>query len=245
MRGRSILACGAHRRGHQRPGDSHGVRPRSRRFAQQQRLQDVAALDARCGHGRVEITPLMTVGDVLASGYRFEAIPDGISVRTRGRGESTSSSTTRPARCPSPTDTATPTAANGENDFDNAQVSRLNLNQHSAGVLNGSFVIPSARATSASAPTTWRPRRRDSTGRSSSRTRSRRTTCSARRSPGLRRSATRPSRRPASSSRSTSRPASTPDLRDGPAQPRERRRRSPGTGSRSSSRATTRSRAVR
>jgi hypothetical protein len=27
----------------------------------------------------VEITPLLTVGDVLPSGYRFEAIPDGIS----------------------------------------------------------------------------------------------------------------------------------------------------------------------
>ena len=34
----------------------------------------------------VEITPLLTVGDVLPSGYRFEAIPDGISVRTRGQG---------------------------------------------------------------------------------------------------------------------------------------------------------------
>ena len=36
-----------------------------------------------------------------------------------------------------------------------------------------------------------------------------------------------------------------PDLRDGQAQPREQRRRSPGTGTRSSSPATTRSRAVR
>ena len=35
-------------------------------------------------------------------------------------------------------------AANGENDFDNAQVSELILNQHSAGVLDGSFVIPSS-----------------------------------------------------------------------------------------------------
>ena len=39
-----------------------------------------------------------------------------------------------------PVRTAAPTAANGENDFDNSQVSRLILNQHSAGVLNGSFV---------------------------------------------------------------------------------------------------------
>lgn len=33
----------------------------------------------------VEITPLLTVGDVLSSGYRFESIPDGISLRTRGQ----------------------------------------------------------------------------------------------------------------------------------------------------------------
>jgi hypothetical protein len=44
---------------------------------------------------------------------------------------------------PFPYNTANPTATNGENDFDNAQVSRLILNQHSAGVLNGKFVIPS------------------------------------------------------------------------------------------------------
>ena len=40
----------------------------------------------------VEVTPLLTVGDVLSSGYRFEAIPDGISAAHAGSGhESTSS----------------------------------------------------------------------------------------------------------------------------------------------------------
>jgi hypothetical protein len=39
---------------------------------------------------------------------------------------------------------AAPTAANGENDFDNAQVTQLILNQKSAGVLNGSFAISSS-----------------------------------------------------------------------------------------------------
>ena len=48
------------------------------------------------------------------------------------------------SKVPFPYNTAAPTAANGENDFDNAQVSRLILNQHSAGVLSGSFVIPSS-----------------------------------------------------------------------------------------------------
>jgi hypothetical protein len=91
----------------------------------------------------VDLTPLMTVGDRLSSGYRFEAIPDGISVRTRGRGRVDLFVNHETSKVPFPYVTANPTAANSENDFDNAQVSRLRLNQHSAGVLGGSFVIPS------------------------------------------------------------------------------------------------------
>ncbi len=48
------------------------------------------------------------------------------------------------SKVPFPYNAATPTAANGENDFDNAQVSRLTLDRHSAGVLNGSFAISSS-----------------------------------------------------------------------------------------------------
>ena len=92
----------------------------------------------------VEITPLLTVGDVLPSGFRFEAIPDGISVRNRGAGRVDLFVNHETSKVPFPYVTAAPTAANGENDFDNAQVSRLILNQQSAGVLNGSFVIPSS-----------------------------------------------------------------------------------------------------
>jgi len=91
----------------------------------------------------VTATPLLTVGDVLSSGYRFESIPDGISVRTKGRGRADLFVNHETSKAPFPYNSANPTAANGENDFDNAQVSRLILNQHSAGVLNGSFVIPS------------------------------------------------------------------------------------------------------
>ena len=92
----------------------------------------------------VEITPLLTVGDVISSGYRFEAIPDGISVRTRGQGRVDLFVNHETSKVPFPYNATAPTAANGENDFDNAQVSRLILNQHSAGVLNGSFVISSS-----------------------------------------------------------------------------------------------------
>ena len=90
------------------------------------------------------VTPLLTVGDVLPSGYRFESIPDGISLRTRGQGRVDLFVNHETSKVPFPYNTAAPTAANGENDFDNAQVSRLILNQHSAGVLNGSFAIPSS-----------------------------------------------------------------------------------------------------
>ena len=91
----------------------------------------------------VEVQPLITVGDTLNSGYRFEAIPDGISLRTRGQGRVDLYVNHETSKVPFPYNTANPTAANGENDFDNAQVSHLILNQHSAGILNGSFAIGS------------------------------------------------------------------------------------------------------
>lgn len=90
-----------------------------------------------------KVTPLMTVGDRLRSGYRFEAIPDGISVRTRGRGRVDLFVNHETSKVPFPYNAAAPTAANGENDFDNAQVSRLALDRRSAGVLRGSFAIAS------------------------------------------------------------------------------------------------------
>ena len=89
----------------------------------------------------VQVTPIITVGDRLITGYRFEAIPDGIAVRRRGDGRADLFVNHETGKAPLPYNTATPTAANGENDFDNSQVSRLILNRQSAGVLNGSFVI--------------------------------------------------------------------------------------------------------
>ncbi len=91
----------------------------------------------------VEITPLLTVGDVLPSGYRFEAIPDGIALRTRGHGRVDVYVNHETGKVPFPYNSSTPTAANGENDFDNSQVSLLTLNERSAGVLGGSFAIES------------------------------------------------------------------------------------------------------
>jgi hypothetical protein len=92
----------------------------------------------------VQATPLLTVGDVLPSGFRFEALPDGISLRTRGQGRVDLFINHETSKVPFPYVAAAPTAANGENDFDNAQVSQLILNQGSAGILNGSFAISSS-----------------------------------------------------------------------------------------------------
>jgi hypothetical protein len=92
----------------------------------------------------VEVDPIITVGDTLGSGYRFEAIPDGISVATRGQGRIDLYVNHETSKVPFPYVTAGPTAANSENDFDNAQVSRLSLNAHSGGVLNGAYVVPSS-----------------------------------------------------------------------------------------------------
>lgn len=92
----------------------------------------------------VQVTPLLTVGDVLPSGFRFEAVPDGIALRTRGQGRVDMYVNHETSKVPFPYNTASPTAANGENDFDNAQISHLILNQHSAGVQNGSFAIRSS-----------------------------------------------------------------------------------------------------
>jgi hypothetical protein len=90
------------------------------------------------------VTPLLTVGDTLRSGYRFESIPDGISVRRRGHGRVDLYVNHETGKVPFPYVPTGPTAANSENDFDNAQVSRLALSGRSAGVLKGSFAIPSS-----------------------------------------------------------------------------------------------------
>ncbi len=93
----------------------------------------------------VAITPLMTVGDTLSSGYRFESIPDGISLDNRGHRRVNLFVNHETGKVPFPwSATGGNTEANAENDFDNSQVSELTLSRQTAGVLRGSFAIDSS-----------------------------------------------------------------------------------------------------
>ena len=91
-----------------------------------------------------EVRPLLTVGDTLPDGYRFEAIPDGIAI-DKQRGKRVDVYVNHETSLvPFPYVAAAPTTANSLSDFDNAQVSKLTLSTRSAAVLDGSFAIPSS-----------------------------------------------------------------------------------------------------
>jgi len=89
---------------------------------------------------------IITTGETMPGGYRFEAIPDGIAVRARGQGRLdvyvNHETSTVPFPFSAPFGSVPPTEVN-QNDFDNSQVSHLILNQHSAGVLSAKYAIGS------------------------------------------------------------------------------------------------------
>jgi hypothetical protein len=92
----------------------------------------------------VTVSPLITVGDRLRSGYRFESIPDGISIDKRGKKRADVYVNHETGKSPFPwSPTGGNTESNAENDFDNSQLSKLTLNRDTAGVLRGSFAITS------------------------------------------------------------------------------------------------------
>ena len=82
------------------------------------------------------VTPLISVGDTLADGYMFEAIPDGISIaKVNGRG------TVGHPRQPRAVAGAVPGDAPGS---EQRAVSKLRLQQRGGGVLKGEFAIPAS-----------------------------------------------------------------------------------------------------
>ena len=88
---------------------------------------------------------IISVGDMVG-GYRFESIPDGISLKRHdnNRVEAFVNHETSLVPFPFPTPPTPPTEATSQNDFENAQVSLLTLNRETQGVLDGSLAIPSA-----------------------------------------------------------------------------------------------------
>ncbi len=93
---------------------------------------------------RAWVDPIMSVGDDIGS-YQFEAIPDGISIRkAQGYGKAEVYVNHETSTVPFPYTTTNPTTANSQNDFDNAQLSKLILDTDDAGVLQASMAITSA-----------------------------------------------------------------------------------------------------
>ena len=80
---------------------------------------------------------IISVGDTLGSGYTFEALPDGIAIeRINGQGTADILVNHETSLVPFP---AT------RQDHINSTVSKLRLNQNSAGVLRGEYVDPAER----------------------------------------------------------------------------------------------------
>ena len=94
------------------------------------------------------VLPIISVGDTMPNGYRFEAIPDGIGVTPNGAGTVDVFVNHETSLVPFPftgnVATCTASPANCLSDFDNSQVSKLKLHQNSAGVLSGELAITSS-----------------------------------------------------------------------------------------------------
>jgi hypothetical protein len=102
------------------------------------------------GSSGVSVTPLITVGESVG-GYRFESIPDGIALRPRTGGRLDLYVNHETSTVPFPfvpyaagPPERFPTISNSQNDFDNAQLSRLTLNRSTGGILAGALVINSS-----------------------------------------------------------------------------------------------------
>lgn len=91
----------------------------------------------------VSAEAIMTVGERLASGYTMEAIPDGISLKTRGNGRVDLWLNHETSAVPFPVK-GPPSNPTTFFDYTNSLVSHLILNQQSRGVLQGSYAIPSS-----------------------------------------------------------------------------------------------------
>ena len=88
----------------------------------------------------VDVKPLLTVGETIGD-YRFESIPDGISIRPGGGATFDAYVNHETSKVPFPFNATTGV---GLVDFDNAQLSHLVLKRGSGKVLSGEYAIPSS-----------------------------------------------------------------------------------------------------
>ena len=188
----------------------------------------------------VTVEPIISVGDTLKNGYMFEAIPDGIAVVGHGKGRADVYVNHETSTVPFP---FTPATGVGFNDFTNAMLSNLKINEQTHGVLDGSVRDPVGGELPALLLELPRQRRARLRARPHLHERG----GDRRRQPRRHRLAGDAGERlPARAGRRRRRLRREErrlqvDLRHGPAQPREQRRASRATAIRSCSRATTRS----
>jgi hypothetical protein len=94
------------------------------------------------------VLPIITVPESgkkgEKSGWRFDALPDGIGFGISGKKDVTIYVNHETSTVPFPYNPDNPNPDNSQNDFDNAQLSEVTLSLKNAGVLSGSFVIPSS-----------------------------------------------------------------------------------------------------
>ena len=100
---------------------------------------------------RAWVDPIITTGEMIG-GYRFEAIPDGIAVRSDRRGRvqvfvnhETSTVPFPYANDPAATPPTSPNPGNSQNDFDNSQLSKLVVATDNARIVSASMAITSAQ----------------------------------------------------------------------------------------------------
>ena len=90
---------------------------------------------------------IISVGDTMSAGYTFQSIPDGIAVYPRGEGRAdvflNHETSTVPFPYNSPWGGTPPADEANQNDFRNAELSRLIFNQHSGGITHASLAIDS------------------------------------------------------------------------------------------------------
>ena len=88
--------------------------------------------------------PIISVGDTFFGGYKFESIPDGISLASVGRNGVDIYVNHEASTVPFPyTFNASTGTGSGFNDYTNALVSKLRLHPRTAGVVGASYVIDS------------------------------------------------------------------------------------------------------